>query len=124
MAAKQPSWWPQDGEEPDPRWSLANERTLLAYVRTALGLLATGLAVTGSHTVTDAPRALAVLGLPLIALAGAIGLSARSRYLAAQHAMRTGLDLPPPLVATFLPWGVGAVAMVGLVVGAALLVID
>lgn len=30
----------RDGEEPDPRFSLANERTFLAWIRTALALLA------------------------------------------------------------------------------------
>jgi len=45
MSLRQP-WWPTDGDEPDPRWTLANERTLLAYERTALGLLVAGLAAT------------------------------------------------------------------------------
>ena len=37
-------WWvsADDGEEPDYRFTLANERTFLAWVRTALGLLAGG----------------------------------------------------------------------------------
>ena len=34
-----------DGDEPDYRFTLANERTFLAWVRTALGLLAGGVAV-------------------------------------------------------------------------------
>ena len=33
------------GEEPDPRASLANERTFLAWVRTALALAAGGVAL-------------------------------------------------------------------------------
>ena len=32
--------WRQEGEEPDYRFSLANERTFLAWIRTALALLA------------------------------------------------------------------------------------
>ncbi|WP_420814622.1 YidH family protein, partial [Kineococcus vitellinus] len=35
------------GEEPDPRFSLANERTFLAWVRTSLALLAAGVALEG-----------------------------------------------------------------------------
>ena len=33
------------GSEPDPRFSLANERTFLAWVRTSLALLAAGVAL-------------------------------------------------------------------------------
>lgn len=33
------------GEEPDPRFSLANERTFLAWTRTALALIAGGVAL-------------------------------------------------------------------------------
>ena len=33
------------GREPDPRFTLANERTFLAWIRTALGLLAGGIGV-------------------------------------------------------------------------------
>lgn len=35
----------RDGDEPDPRFSLANERTFLAWVRTSLALLAAGVAL-------------------------------------------------------------------------------
>ena len=33
------------GEDPDPRFSLANERTFLAWLRTGLALVVAGLAV-------------------------------------------------------------------------------
>ena len=33
------------GDEPDPRFSLANERTFLAWIRTALALLLAGVAL-------------------------------------------------------------------------------
>lgn len=33
------------GEEPDPRFSLANERTFLAWTRTGLALIAAGVAL-------------------------------------------------------------------------------
>ena len=33
------------GEEPDPRFSLANERTFLAWLRTGLALIAAGVAI-------------------------------------------------------------------------------
>ena len=41
--------WPRQvyavGTEPDPRFSFANERTFLAWIRTALGFLAAGVAI-------------------------------------------------------------------------------
>ena len=117
--ARTPRWWPSEGEEPDPRWSLANERTLLAYERTSVGLVVAGLAVAGSHSVADAPAWLAAIGLPLIVLGGGVALLGRRRFIRAQHAMRTGAPLPAPMVAAFLPWGVAAVALGGLVLAAA-----
>lgn len=35
----------EEGEDPDPRFSLANERTFLAWIRTGLAFVAAGLAV-------------------------------------------------------------------------------
>jgi putative membrane protein len=40
-----PRWVYEQGTEPDPRFSLANERTILAWLRTALGLIAGGTAL-------------------------------------------------------------------------------
>lgn len=40
-----PAWIYDDGDEPDYRFSFANERTFLAWIRTALALLAAGVAL-------------------------------------------------------------------------------
>ena len=40
MTDRRPQWVYGEGEEPDPRFTLANERTFLAWVRTALAMLA------------------------------------------------------------------------------------
>lgn len=107
-----------EDEEPDPRWSLANERTLLAYNRTALALLVAGIAVSGSRTVVDAPISLAVLGLPLMVLSAVIsGISSR-RFFAVQRAMRRGEPLPMPSAAKFLPLGVAVIAALAVVAAA------
>ncbi|MDP9387801.1 MAG: DUF202 domain-containing protein [Actinomycetota bacterium] len=105
-------------EEPDIRWALANERTLLAYERTALGLLVAGLAVAGARSLADAPLWLAALGIPLIGLGAAVGVEGRRRFLTADEAIRAGEPLGPPAVATFLPWGIAAVAAVAAVAAA------
>src|SRR4051794_12242847 len=45
MSSRFPGWVYRDGEEPDPRFSLANERTFLAWIRTSLALIAAGVAL-------------------------------------------------------------------------------
>ena len=87
----------------------------LAYERTALGLLVTGLAVAGSRAVADAPLWFSAMGVPLIVLGAAVAMEGRRRFLSAQRAMRTGEPLGAPAVAQFLPWGIAAVAVVGAV---------
>ncbi len=115
MSSRPPRWWPTGGDEPDPRWTLANERTLLAYERTALGLVVAGLAVAGSRAVAEAPRWFSAIGLPLIVLGAAVALEGRRRFVSAQRAIRAGEPLDAPAVAAFLPWGIAAVATVGAV---------
>lgn len=117
MSPVEPRRWRSDGEEPDPRWALANERTLLAYERTALGLLVAGLGVVGSRAAVEAPLWLSAMGIPLIVLAAAVGLEGRRRFLRVQRAVRAGEPLPAPVVATFLPWGIAVVALAAAVAG-------
>lgn len=109
------SRWParlrETGEDPDPRFSFANERTFLAWVRTALALMAAGIGLE-----TFAPE-LAVPGLrqvlaALLVLAGiATSALAFRRWLRAEQAMREHRALPPPAVAPWLSYGVAAVAL-------------
>ena len=44
-----PRWVYGQGTEPDPRFSLANERTFLAWIRTSLALIASGIGVHALH---------------------------------------------------------------------------
>ena len=115
MTRPTPRRWPTEGDEPDPRWSLANERTLLAYQRTGLGLLVAGFAVAGSRSNAEAPTWFALIGLPLIVLGGVVAVEGHYRYLHAQRAMRTGEPLGMPRASRFLPWGIAAIATIGLV---------
>lgn len=111
-----------EGEEPDPRWSLANERTLLAYNRTALSLVVAGLAVIGSRAIAGTPAELAVIGLPLIALGAGVAFASRRRFSVVQQAMRTGQALPEPLAATLLPLALAVLGALSFVLAAVALV--
>lgn len=44
-APRRPRWVYAAGREPDARFSLANERTYLAWIRTSLALMASGVAL-------------------------------------------------------------------------------
>lgn len=115
MRSRPAAWWPTTGDEPDPRWTLANERTLLAYERTALGLLVSGFAMAGSRAVADVPLWFSAMGLPLIVLSAAVALEGRRRFVRTQRAMRTGQPLDAPAVAAFLPLGIATVAAIAVV---------
>jgi putative membrane protein len=77
--------------EPDVRFSLANERTLLAYQRTAIGLV--GAAVAVAHFLDEGALALTLACVLLIS--GAIAaIGGYRRYLAADRAIREGRPMP------------------------------
>ena len=87
------------GARLDPRWSLANERTLLAYTRTALAFVVAGLGIAGSRSAVDTPTWFAAVGLPFIATGAVLAWVAQSRFRIVQHAMQEGFYLPPPRTA-------------------------
>jgi putative membrane protein len=107
-----------EGEEPDARFTLANERTFLAWVRTALALLAGAVAVHAPAVDLDG-WVKAVTSLFLLAAAGlAIGQSWR-RWHQVELAIRTGRPLPgfagPAMLAAILGLLITGVA-IGVVV--------
>lgn len=82
---------PKNYLDVDIRFLLANERTLLAWVRTGLTLIAGGVAV--AFIATDAGYG-AVAGIGAIAFGGALSLIGYIRYQVADAAIRSG-KLPP-----------------------------
>lgn len=114
---KKPSWRDQ-GEDPDYRFSLANERTFLAWIRTALALLAA--AVLLDQLEVSHPQAMAkVVTLGLILVAGCFAGLAYFRWRANEIAMRNRVTLPHSitlLVATLLLIGI-SVTIGALVLG-------
>jgi len=102
-------------QEPDYRFSLANERTFLAWIRTALALLAGGVALNEvEHLELSGARrtiAVAVTSLSLV-----LAVAAFARWAQVQRAMRRGQPLPKPAAVPLLAGGVAVVAAVILLV--------
>jgi putative membrane protein len=113
-ARRWPRWVYETGSEPDARFSFANERTFLAWIRTALALLAAGVALDAVPLPIPGPlRTLIAAVFVLLGLTCAV--ASWVRWARAERAMRRGEPLPSV--------GFGAVlAAFVLVVGLGLLV--
>ncbi|MDQ0242136.1 YidH family protein [Arthrobacter bambusae] len=97
------------GTEPDPRFTLANERTFLAWIRTSLALLAGGIAIeafTSDLFLEPVRKALAVI---LLLLGMLLSAGSAIRWLRVERSMRNKTPLPLPLVVPLLA-GSGALA--------------
>jgi putative membrane protein len=105
-----------DDDRVDARFSLANERTFLAWNRTALALVAGGLAVTQLLPETDLPGARRMLGLPLIIVGGVLAWFSYGRWQAVERA----IENDEPLPASWLPRILAATLVVG-AIGAGLM---
>jgi putative membrane protein len=92
------------GEAPDYRFTLANERTFLAWIRTSLAMMAAGVAVVQFVPGLDLVRH--ALGLWLILLGGLLAGVSYAHWQRNERAMRLGERLPhspiPRLVAASL----------------------
>ncbi|VVN66072.1 YidH family protein [Pseudomonas fluorescens] len=93
------------GQEPDPRFTLANERTFLAWIRTALALLASGIAVEAFTSVLFIPGVKRWLVIGLLSLSLMVSLSAFWRWLGVERALRQQAALPVSLLTPLLSLG-------------------
>ena len=98
---------PPAGNEPDPRFTFANERTFLAWNRTALALIAGGLAVAQFFDEGSRGSRLAIAA-PLVLLGAALALTSHGRWQANQRALRLGEPLPESGAAARARGGGGA----------------
>ncbi len=107
---------PEPGEEPDARFTFANERTFLAWNRTALGCIVAGLAV--SHVLkpedgsTFGPK---LAGVSLMILGVLLSLFSHRNWSLAQRAMRLRQALPRsplPRVVSIVTAAVGVATIV------------
>ena len=93
-----PSPGPGPDDEPDYRFTLANERTYLAWMRTAIGLLAAGVGV-AYLSGFDVPGR-TFLAAALVVLAMSTGGLAYRHWRVTDRAIRAGDPLPrPPMIA-------------------------
>lgn len=94
--------WRTAGEEPDYRFTLANERTFLAWTRTGLAIVA-GAVVLDQFGAVSGPRWVVVTaGLLLCAAACFVLVAGYVRWRRAQRAMRLSEPLPPNRVPEIL----------------------
>ncbi len=104
-----------DGANPDPNLSLANERTFLAWIRTALALVALGIGV-ATFVSNQLERGLAiVIATGLIVMGGAIAAASWLRWLAVERALRNRKGIPIPRMGPALAFGISVMAAVAIV---------
>lgn len=91
--------WPRSvfavGREPDARFTFANERTFLAWVRTALAFVAGGVALTAYAQLTGRPSAAALVGSLLLIACGVVSaVGSFVTWMRYERALRLGRPLP------------------------------
>lgn len=106
------------GTEPDPRFSYANERTFLAWNRTALALIAAGLAVVTLLPELEVEHGRRIIGVPLILLGALLALTSYRRWEDNERAMRRREPLPASNLPKLLAAGIVGAAVLAAVVAA------
>src|SRR5215471_10380365 len=100
------------GTEPDVRFTLANERTFLAWNRTALALVVAGLGIVQLlPPFPGVPWGRHALGVPLIVLGAGVAVTAYVEWRRTQLAMRRGAPLPRSVLPQLLAGTITGVAV-------------
>ena len=86
------------GDEPDPRFTLANERTFLAWTRTALAFMAGGIGLEAIPVAGIPSPMRTVVSVFVIAVGVLVALGAAVRWVRVERAMRAKKPLPVPLI--------------------------
>ncbi|MGH8795185.1 MAG: YidH family protein [Stackebrandtia sp.] len=97
------------GKTPDYRFSLANERTFLAWLRTSLALVGGGIVVAQFLPELAIAQLRETIAAALLGLGAACALRAVGHWVRCELAMRLGRDLPasrfPTVIALFVGFG-------------------
>jgi putative membrane protein len=99
------------GKEPDYRFTLANERTFLSWIRTSLALIAGGIALRAFAEEFGNQVVPLVTALLATVLGGALTVLAFRHWHRVQRSMRLGLPLPRQVSAVVLTAGVVLIAL-------------
>jgi putative membrane protein len=105
------------GTEPDPRFTFANERTFLAWSRTALALVVAGLGIV--QLLPPFPGVAAgrhLLGVPLIVLGAVLAVAAYTEWVRNQRALRRGEPMPVSVMPWILAATITGIAIIAAVV--------
>lgn len=108
----QPAEW-----EPDPRFTLANQRTFLSWSRTALAMVAAGLGIVQLlPPFRGVPNGRHIIGVPLILLGATVAVAAYWEMTRNQLAMRRRQPLPRTILPGLLALTIGFVALAAAVI--------
>ena len=100
------------GTDPDPRFTLANERTFLAGIRTSLALTAGGIGLEAFAGDVFPPRHRLLLSVLLLGFGALLAVLVFLRWYASERAMRMGRQLPLPVTGPFLSFGIAATGLI------------
>jgi putative membrane protein len=103
--------WQDEGEDPEYQLSMANERTFLAWLRTALALLAASVAVSQLLPAFDVPGGRTVLGVVLAVLGAGVAAFAYFRWAATERAMRLARPMRYPVSLVLLSSAMTAIGI-------------
>src|ERR1700728_241213 len=105
------------GTEPDARFTFANERTFLAWSRTALALVVAGLGIVQLlPPFPGVPAGRHLLGVPLIALGAVLAVAAYIEWVRNQRALRRGDPMPVSIMPWILAATITGIAIIAAVV--------
>jgi putative membrane protein len=109
---------PQEPGHPDYRFTLANERTLLAWLRTGLALVAGGVAVATYAPDLGVPWGSGAVALALVLCGLVAALAGHRRWRTNEDAIAAGRPLPDSRLVPAITASVAAVVVVvGVLVG-------